>query len=246
MTLKQRYYKKYFAGGDLGSIIGLLGNTANSLDPGNEYGKQSTATNLMKGAATGAQLGTAIAPGLGTAIGASAGLIGGFFMDKKQKKQQEQMQFNQSLMKQQQELNRSAAVIGNNPALVTGQPGTEFYKSGGFLKNRYYDKIYASGGQIKSMSSSSAEVQGPSHENGGVDLPQYQSELEGGESIQNDYVFSDRLGFAPIHKRLAKTIGKIEQKPATPDRLNALKSLNQRVQELQQLQEMVRQQNNLQ
>jgi hypothetical protein len=246
MTLKKRYYKKYFTGGDMSSILGLVGNTANSIDPGNEYGKQSTTTNLLKGASTGAQLGTMIAPGIGTAIGAGAGLIGGFFMDKKQKKQQQQMQFNEGLMKQQQELNRSAAVIGNNPALVTGNPGTEFYASGGFLKNRYYDKIKASGGEIKSMSSDSAEVQGPSHEQGGVDLPQYQSELEGGESIQDDYVFSDRLGFAKIHKKLAKAVGKIEQKPSTPDRLNALKNMNGRIGELKQLQEMIRQQNNLQ
>lgn len=241
-----RKYRKYFGGGDMSQLLGMVGGVANSLDPGNEYGRQSTGTTLLKAAGTGAQLGTTIAPGIGTAIGAGVGTLAGLFMDKKAKKQEQQMRFNQGLMKQQQELNRSAAIIGNNPALVTGQPGVEFYESGGFLKNRYYDNIKASGGTIKSMSSNSAEVQGPSHENGGVDLPQYQSELEGGESIQDDYVFSDRLGFADTHKKLAKAVGKIEKKPATADRLNALKSMNARIQQLQQLQELVRQQNNLQ
>lgn len=244
MMFKKRY-RQYQVGGDMTQVLAMLGNTADAINPGNQYGRQSTATNMIKGISSGASLGTAIAPGIGTAIGTGVGAVAGYLNDRKARKAEKEMIFREQLAKQQQELNRSSAIIGNNPALVTGQPGVEFYASGGFLKG-IYDNIKTSGGKLKTMSTGSAEVQGPSHENGGVDLPQYSSEVEGGETIQNDYVFSKRLGFANIHKKLAKNIGKIEMKPATPDRLNALKSMNQQIQKLQQLQEQIRQQHNLQ
>jgi hypothetical protein len=249
MTLRKRY-KQYAIGGNLmeslPQILSLVGQGANAMDQGSPTSAPSTASTLLKGTASGASLGTSIAPGIGTAIGAGAGLLTGFLTDRKNKQVAQQAGFHQQLLKDQMIRNNSAAVIGNNPALVTGQPGEEFYASGGFLKNRYYDNVKAVGGQLNPMSTNSAEVQGPSHEQGGVDLPAYNSELEGGESIQNDYVFSKRLGFADVHKKLAKAIGKIEQKPTTPDRVNALNSLNNRIQSLQQLQEQIRQQNNLQ
>jgi hypothetical protein len=230
----------------LPQIMSMLGQGANAMDQGTPTSAPSTASTLIKGAASGASLGTSIAPGIGTAIGAGAGLITGLITDRKNKQIAQRAGFHQQLLQEQMIRNNSAAVIGNNPALVTGQPGEEFYASGGFLKNRYYDSVKAVGGNLNSMSASSAEVQGPSHEQGGVDLPQYNSELEGGESIQGDYVFSKRLGFADVHKKLAKAVGKIEKKPATADRINALNSLNNRIQSLQQLQEQIRQQNNLQ
>lgn len=246
MSIVKRYRRKYDLGGDLPQLLALLGQSANSIDSGNQYGAQSTATNLLKGASTGASIGTSIAPGIGTGIGAGVGLLGGLVMDRKGKQISQQAGFHNQLAQDQMIRNRSSAIIGNNPALVSGQPGEEFYASGGFLKDRYYSNVKAVGGKLNPMSSDSAEVEGPSHEQGGVELPQYDSELEGGESIQDDYVFSKRLGFADRHKKLAKAIGKIEQKPATPDRVNALKSMNQQVQSLQQLQEQIRQQNNLQ
>lgn len=246
MTLRKRY-KRYADGGNIPGgiqLLSLLGQTADSVDPGNLYGRQSTATNIVKGVSSGASIGSMFGP-VGTGIGAGAGAIYGAINARKQKELENQAIFHESLLRQQQELNRSSAVIGNNPALVTGQPGEEFYATGGFLKNRYYDTVKASGGKLQSLSSNSAEVIGPSHEQGGVDLPAYNSELEGGETLQDDYVFSERLGFAQLHKKLARAIGKIENKPTTPDRVNALKSLNKQVQSLKQLQEQVRQQYNL-
>lgn len=249
MTLRKRY-NRYAAGGGLmdnmPQLLAMLGQSADSIDPGNQYGTQSTATTLLKGAASGASLGTSIAPGIGTAVGAGAGLLTGYLTDKKNKQISQQAGFHRQLIQDQMARNRSSAIIGNNPALVSGQPGEQFYASGGFLKNRYYDSVKASGGTLNALSSDSAEVEGPSHEQGGVDLPQYNSELEGGETIQDDYVFSKRLGFADRHKKLARAVGKIEQKPATPDRVNALKALNEQIEQLQQKQEQVRQQYNLQ
>jgi len=251
MTLRKRY-KRYAGGGGLlegtnpATLLSLLGQTADSLDAGDQFGRQHTATTLLKGASSGASIGTAIAPGIGTAIGAGAGLVGGFFADRKNKQISQQAGFHQQLIQDQMTRNRSASIIGNNPALVSGKPGEQYYASGGFLKNRYYDSVKASGGTLSPLSSDSAEVEGPSHEQGGVDLPQYNSEVEGGETIQDDYVFSKRLGFADRHKKLARAVGKIEKKPSTPDRINALKALNEQIEDLQQKQEQVRQQFNLQ
>lgn len=245
MTLRQKYQKKYYNGGNLTTTLPMVADTAGDIMTAGGR-KASVGGSTLKGAASGAALGTSIMPGWGTAIGAVVGAGAGFVMGKKNQAKEKTMIFNQGLAQKQQQLQRSSAIIGNNPALVTGQPGEEFYASGGFLKSRYYGNIKASGGSLNPMSSDSAEVQGPSHGQGGVDLPQYNSELEGGETIQDDYVFSERLGFAQIHKKLATAIGKIEQKPATPDRINALKAMNNRVEQLKQAQEQIREQLNLQ
>lgn len=243
MILKKKYYNRYPNGGDLNAYLPMLAGTGVDLIQG---GRQTPGGSAVKGAVSGASMGTSILPGWGTAAGAVLGAGAGFVMGKKNQAQERNMKFNQELADHQSQLRRSSAIIGNNPALVTGQPGEEFYASGGFLKDRYYTNVKASGGQLDPMSSGSAEVKGPSHARGGVDLPQYNSEVEGGETIQDDYVFSERLGFAQIHKKLATAIGKIEQKPATPDRINALKAMNTRVEQLKHAQEMIREQLNLQ
>lgn len=91
------------------------------------------------------------------------------------------------------------------------------------------------------LSSNSVEANGPSHERGGIDLPSYNSEVEGKETIADDYVFSHRLGFAQIHKPIAKAKGKIEGKAPTQERLNALNRLQGAEQRLKQRQELVKQ-----
>jgi hypothetical protein len=247
MTLKKRYYKKYQGGGGIGTgqLLSLAGTAADTIDPGNQYGRQSTATQTLKGAASGAAIGTTLLPGVGTIAGAVIGGGLGYLGGRKAKQQEDRMKFNQSLAVQQQELNRSNAILSANPALVTGRMGEELYASGGFLKSKYYDAVKATGGNLKPLSTNSAEVQGPSHEQGGVDIPQFESEVEGGETLQDNYVFSDRLGFAKIHRKLARAIGKIEEKPATPERINSLRRMNQQVEDLKAEQEQIRQQYNL-
>jgi len=107
----------------------------------------------------------------------------------------------------------------------------------------------ANGGSLRKTSSNSTEVHGPSHANGGVKVPQANAELEGGETIlhesDQDYVFSKELGFAELHKKLAKSRGKIENKPATFERLNSLRAISEKEQMLKQAQENIRSQYNL-
>lgn len=242
MSLRKKY--KYASGGDMlmttaaagGDPYGALiqmgqqiqAQESQLLFKENEYGHQNAFGTAMT---EGSKYGT-------------LGMIKGYFQGRKQWDADNQRRFHDQLDNRQMEMGRSATAFSMNPALVTGRPGAELYASGGFLHNRYAS-MHAGGGELNPMSSNSVEVAGPTHEQGGVQLPQLNSEVEGGESIQGDYVFSDRLGFAPIHKKLARAIGKIEKKPSTPDRLNALKRLHQSVENLKQQQEQVREQYNL-
>lgn len=82
------------------------------------------------------------------------------------------------------------------------------------------------GGSTTPLSQNSVQVNGQSHAQGGVQLPQ--AEVEGGETIANGFVFSKELGFADLHKPIAKAIGKIEAKPLNPVRRNTLQQLKAR------------------
>ncbi len=116
---------------------------------------------------------------------------------------------------------------------------------------RFKDEEFGKGGSLldgfKRTSSSTAEVHGPSHEQGGVQVPGMPGvEVEGKETLAGDYVFSDELGFAKLHKPIARAKGKVEKKPATRERLNTLKLLNEKENNLKLMQEYVKSKNNLQ
>lgn len=117
---------------------------------------------------------------------------------------------------------------------------------GGSLASNYMSNQMAIGGNLIPTSSSTTEVKGPSHEQGGVQLPAQKAEVEGGETLAEDYVFSKELGFAKLHKPIAKAKGKIEKKPATPERVKALELLNKKEERLKATQEYFKQQLNLQ
>ena len=83
-------------------------------------------------------------------------------------------------------------------------------------ENTVYNKM-AKGGKIKPTSSTTAEVKGPSHANGGVKLPSLNIEVEGDETLTSDgFVFSKDLGIAEMHNKVAKAMGKNEKRPLTP------------------------------
>lgn len=94
-------------------------------------------------------------------------------------------------------------------------------RCGGRLKRKRCGgkaKCYADGGMIEETSSNTAEVNGPSHEQGGV-LYGPNAEVEGGEALMTDadnaYVFSDTLKyngttFADLAKPLMKHKGYLE------------------------------------
>jgi hypothetical protein len=94
-------------------------------------------------------------------------------------------------------------------------------RCGGRLKRKRCGgktKRYADGGMIEETSSNTAEVNGPSHEQGGVPYG-LNAEVEGGEALMTDadnaYVFSDTLKyngttFADLAKPLMKHKGYLE------------------------------------
>lgn len=94
-------------------------------------------------------------------------------------------------------------------------------RCGGRLKRKRCGgkaKCYADGGMIEETSSNTAEVNGPSHEQGGVSYGP-NAEVEGGEALMTDadnaYVFSDTLKyngttFADLAKPLMKHKGYLE------------------------------------
>lgn len=94
-------------------------------------------------------------------------------------------------------------------------------RCGGRLKRKRCGgkaKRYADGGMIEETSSNTAEVNGPSHEQGGVPYGP-NAEIEGGEALMTDadnaYVFSDTLKyngttFADLAKPLMKHKGYLE------------------------------------
>ena len=109
--------------------------------------------------------------------------------------------------------------FGNvNPSSTFGRIAA---RCGGRLKRKRYGgkaRRYADGGMIKETSSNTAEVNGPSHEQGGVPYGP-NAEVEGGEALMTDadnaYVFSDTLKyngttFADLAKPLMKHKGYLE------------------------------------
>lgn len=101
---------------------------------------------------------------------------------------------------------------------------------------------YMTGGTTRKLSSDSVEFKGNSHEAGGIKLPELRAEVEGKETGKGSYIFSDRLGFAAAHKKLATAKGIIEGKPVTRERINSMRLLNNKENQLIIAQELVRSQ----
>jgi hypothetical protein len=131
-------------------------------------------------------------------------------------------------------------------AQFTDYTGTQMYRPGGSMASNYMANQKAVGGSIQPMSKDASIAVGPSHEQGGIALPDQQAEIEGGETMSGDYVFSKQLGFAALHKPIAKAQGKIEAKASTPERLNTLKLLADKTNKLKLAQEYMKKQLNLQ
>ena len=107
-------------------------------------------------------------------------------------------------------------------------------------------KVIAENGEVAPLSSTAVEFQGPSHEEGGIQIPSRQAEVEGEETAAGDYVLSERLGFAKAHKKLATAQGKIEAKALSPERVNSLKLIADKTNQLKQSQEFLKLRLNLQ
>lgn len=118
-------------------------------------------------------------------------------------------------------------------------PNNPWYADGGQLPTTDWSNQQVPGGSLTPLNSQAVAVNGQSHEQGGVQLPQ--AEVEGGESISKGFVFSDELGFAALHKPIARAIGKIEDKPMNPIRRKTMEILQGREQGLALSQEFLKQ-----
>jgi hypothetical protein len=190
----------------------------------NEFGRQSGVATGLKQAGSLASAGAAFGglPGAvaGGVLGLGAGLIGSIGAKKKEEALKHQNALDSMRFSETAGLN----FVQSNADQFDGSKNAQNFKFGG---------------QIDELGGGSMEIKGPSHENGGVALPNG-AEVEGGETISKGYVFSKELGFADDHKPLAKAIGKLEGKRTTEVRKNTLHALQAREQKLALQQETVK------
>lgn len=225
-------------------------------------GRQPIGAATVSGAIRGAAVGSSFGP-VGTAAGALIGGATSLFSNKSQKRQNDRILSQQQTAYDMMNRNRSAAAIQQDPSLVQGHLGASFYAMGGPMETaggtvlrkedrgrarsrplaeNYLSRMTkAEGGSLSPMSNDSVAVNGPSHEQGGVQLPDNGAEVEGGESMKGNFVFSDRLGFADEHKRLERAIGRVQAKEVmTPEKVNAVKRMQDRVSQLALSQEYLK------
>lgn len=228
------------------ALVGVGGVTAivDAIDTPNKYGRQSVGTNALKGVASGAAAGAQFGP-IGAAIGAGVGGLTGLVSGIKQKQAEKGLILQDNNLQRRMQLDQYAARAAQDPDLITGTKGEEYFAMGGSLRTEYM-RQKANGGTLSKLSSDTVEVKGPSHAAGGVDLPGTNAEVEGGETIKGDYVLSKKLGFAQLHKPIAKVIGLLEQKPVTRSTMGSLERLRKQEQALILMQEFVKHKNNLQ
>lgn len=99
------------------------------------------------------------------------------------------------------------------------------------------------GGNIVPLTNEDSYVQGRSHAEGGVKIPSQKVELEGKETMNNDFVFSKQLGFADRHLDLVNRKQKLEEKKSKFPDLDIDKSIahiNNRIEGLKVEQETLK------
>lgn len=129
-----------------------------------------------------------------------------------------------------------------NPKI--GAPIPKMMAGGGQMDDLPLDQPTI-GGELNQKSSDGAEVEGKSHEAGGVKMPGMGTEVEGDETLKGSYVFSKRLGFADKHRPIMLAKGKIEKKPFTRERATSIKLLDEQEHKLILAQEYLKHQLNL-
>lgn len=220
-----------------------------------QFGRKPMGVDVASDAVKGASMGMAAGP-YGAAAGALVGAGVGFFTNRAEKRKNDALQAQYQSQQDAMMRRRSEATIASNPSLVYGHQYGSFYAMGGQMETangvvvRPEDKVQTVGARAKSrpltenyltratkvdggslspLSSDSVAVNGPSHAQGGVQLSDQQAEVEGGETMKGNFVFSDQLGFAKEHKRLASAIGRIQAKEVqTPERVNSIRRMQDR------------------
>lgn len=220
----------------------FAGDTLDSVTPTNQYGVKSNGAAIgsgaLKGAGTGAAIGSVV-PVIGTAVGAVVGgVVGGvsgLVNNNKNKKLQQGADFQNAYLSNQKSAARLATydTIGSNANQI-------YAKYGGAVPIKYVQ-----GGDLKELSNDNEQIEGASHAQGGVKLSP-EVEVEGGETLNTSgkepFVFSEKLGFAQLHKPIARAIGKLEKKVSNNTTNNTIKLLKQKEEALKQQQEQFKQQ----
>jgi len=230
--------------GMFGAIAGLGSGVLDGLSTG--QGAPSLGLAGAKGALSGVAAGAQFGP-VGMAVGGGLGLATGLITGSAARQEEKR---NKSMMANQlyrDQLNMSQATLAGDPTLASGNRNVSYYALGGMLgtEKNAMNGMAQYGGTLQPTSSTTTEVVGPEHEQGGVDIPQMGAELEGGETTAGPRVFSEELGFAQKHKPIARAKGKIEKKAPTQERINALQRLGEKEDMLYQQQETLKQYLNL-
>lgn len=224
-----------------GAVVGALADT---FSPADKYGKRAAAGNILSGVGQGAALGANFGP-LGAGIGAVGGAVAGLINNKKQKDEANKLRSQELVRNYQLADSYAKARVSANPEIVHGDIGTTmngYYAAGGPLSKDYSNVAdqQMSGGSATPLNASAAEFNGNTHAEGGIQIPAKQAEVEGGETTNGDYVFSEQLGFAKLHKPIATAIGKIEKKTLSPERVASIKLLKEKENQLKLQQEYVK------
>lgn len=140
-------------------------------------------------------------------------IVGGILKARKAKEEEAERERKRLKEYEDQAREASRGFYAENPNFASGVR-TQYYEKGGTLREKLTGR--ATGGKLVPLSSDSLEVRGKKHKDGGVKLRSLGVELEDGETISNiggeDYVFSEKLGFAEKHKPLAKAKNIIEER----------------------------------
>jgi len=233
---------------DAGITYGSLAMQKAAYKPDYKYQPDGAYRTIQgaKGIATGWQIGNQVLGPIGgiagAFIGGGIGIHQGNKMDKLEKERHAKDDAAYRDMVNQQQMYDAV----QNQNYFNNTRNNQMYATGGSLEltAAFMSNHKTPGGKLTKLSNNTTEVRGQTHEEGGVQL--LNSEVEKGETIAGDYVFSKDLGFAALHKPIAKAKGKIEEKPATAERVNALKLLNEKEQGLKLSQEFLKRQLNIQ
>lgn len=237
----RKRYKKMNTGGSISPDVAFaVGDSIASLmSSSSERGTSMMGEDLGL-ALQGAKLGLTVGGPAGAAIAGTAGYVASPFIrqarDKKLKKAREDQENTIAAYEKDLKLIKDRDALSRFP--TRGKQTTVQFKNGGSLNK------YVNGGKLSEISSDTIEVSGNSHSNGGVTLDSIGVELEGGETIANTssepFVFSEELGFAKKHKKIANMKKKLEDKKQDKLTKNAIDRLNSREEKLMVEQETLK------
>lgn len=172
----------------------------------------SAALNVAGGAAGGAGalgalggVGAALGP-IGAAAGLVGSIVGGIGQRAQMKRQQAAAKRQYNKAQEQISLNKSKEVYSQYP--TNGISGSQSFAMGGNINGMNIDPS-----NVQQISNDMFKFQGPSHANGGIPIDtdndmMEDAEVEGGETLKGDRVYSDR--FSPSKEgidRIKSTTG---------------------------------------